>query len=251
MPAAEKSALERLRAGEPVFGAIQLLPLAATAELALWCGYDFMVIDCEHGVMDEPAQVATLQVLARSAAFCGVRVRAGDLAAVGRYLDLGADAILMPDVQTPEEAVSFVQSAQFGRAGTRSSTGASRATRFGLSRGPDGAAPLLLALVESLRAVEQIGDIAVTAGLDGLVIGPSDLSADLGCPDDFANSTYLKAFADVEAAAVKRGLILGSRPHAGFPVERLIEQGHRFLIVSADVTALRDGFRSHLAQAGR
>jgi 2-keto-3-deoxy-L-rhamnonate aldolase RhmA len=241
-------ALPRLRSGEPVFGIIQTIPAPTLTELAVWSGSDFVILDCEHGILDEPAQLACLQVMSGSDAFSAVRVRPGDLAAVGRYLDFGADAILMPDVQSAADAEAFVAAATPGPRGTRSSTGSARATRYGLGRIETGS-PLLLALIEGGKAVAAIDAIAATPGLSGLVIGPSDLSADLGCPNDFTAPAYTAAFVRIEQAAASAGLFLGGRAHPGFPIERLLDAGHSFLIAGADITVLRDGFHSQLAAA--
>ena len=245
-----KRGLQRLRSGEPVFGALQMMPGPTVTELAVWAGFDFVLIDCEHGVVDEPAQVASLQMLSGSDAFAVVRVRPGDLASVGRYLDFGADGIMMPDVRSAAAAVAFVAAATHGPTGTRSSTGSgSRAARYGLAAPPPGDPPLLLAMIESAAAVASIASIVETPGIGGIVIGPYDLAADLGCAGDFSAPAYQAAFETVESAAVRHGLALGSVPHPGFPAERLIAAGHRLILASVDVFALRDGLRSHLAAA--
>jgi 4-hydroxy-2-oxoheptanedioate aldolase len=219
-------------------------------ELAVWAGFDFVIVDCEHGVVDEQAHLASLQVLTGSSAFAIVRVRAGDLGAVSRYLDLGAPAIMMPNVQSAAEAKGFVAAANFAPAGTRSSTGnAMRGARYGLGAPLSSDAPLLFAMVEGRRALAQITAIVATPGLAGIVIGPYDLSADLGCQNNFEASAYTEAFAAIESAALQAGLILGTSAHPGFPLRRLLDAGHRLLITSVDVLALRDGLRAQLAAA--
>jgi 4-hydroxy-2-oxoheptanedioate aldolase len=248
--AKSNSALARLRSGEPVFGAVQTIAVPTIAELAVWCGFDFVVLDCEHSAIDEPGQLASLQAISRSEAFSAVRVRPHDLGAVGRYLDFGTDAILMPDVHSAEAAAAFVAAGTVAPRGTRSSTGGgARAKRFGLVAEPDQPQPLLVALIEGSRAVERIDEIAAVEGLGGLVIGPYDLLADLGGGGDFALPAYQAAFAKVETAALRAGLILGSRPHPGYPLDRLIAGGHRLIVLSADILALRDGFKAHFAAA--
>jgi 2-keto-3-deoxy-L-rhamnonate aldolase RhmA len=241
----ENPALARLRRREPVFGLIQTIPNPTLTELAVWSGFDFVILDGEHGVADEAAHLTCLQVLSGSAAFSAVRVAPGQFGAVGRYLDLGADAILMPDVQTPEEAAAFVAAATPGPKGTRSSTGSARATRYGLRRSA-GEAPLLLALIEGQRAIRQMEAIAATPGLGGFVVGPSDLSADLECPNDFSSPVYASAFAAIEQGAARAKLVIGTKPHPGYPLERLLAGGHRFIIAAADIQVLRDGFRNEL-----
>jgi 4-hydroxy-2-oxoheptanedioate aldolase len=243
-------AFSRLRSRQPVFGILQTIPVPTLTEMAVWSGYDFVILDCEHGVLDEQAHLASLRVISGSDAFAVVRVRPGDLGAIGRYLDFGADGIMMPNVRTSAEAAAFVAAAIHGPEGTRSSAGAAaRAARYGLNPPPDPERPLLLAIIEGAEAVENVAEIASTPGLDGLVIGPYDLSADLGCANDFSTSAYTAAFLEIERAAARAGLILGSAAHPGFPVERLIGAGHCFILASVDIFAIRDALRSHLAAA--
>jgi 2-keto-3-deoxy-L-rhamnonate aldolase RhmA len=99
--------------------------------------------------------------------------------------------------------------------------------------------------------VANIDAIVATTGLDGLVIGPSDLSADLDCPNDFAKPAYGAAFVAIERAATRAGLILGSVAHTGFDLERLLAAGHCFIRASSDVMALRDGLLAHLGATRR
>lgn len=218
----EPNALARLRAGQAVFGAMQSLPGAAITELAVAGRFDFIILDCQNGVGVEAAHADSLRVIAASSAFSMVRVEHRDLAAVGRYLDLGADGIMMPDVRTPADARAFVAAAAGKGSGT----------------------PVLLAMIESGEALAHMNNIAATPGLSGLVIGPHDLSANLGCPDDFSATTYRDAFVAIEAAAATHGLILGSKPHPGHSLAQLQASGHRFILVGSDILALRHGFRA-------
>lgn len=243
-------ALSRLRAREPVFGLLQTMPGPTVTELAVWSGFDFVILDCEHGVVDERAHLASLQAIAGSDGFALVRVRPGDLGAVGRYLDFGADGIIMPDLRTKEDATAFVAAATFGPEGTRSSTGnAVRAGRYGLVPRPERESPLLLGIIESEEAVANVTTIAATQGLDGFIIGPHDLAASLDCAGNFSAPAYTAAFAAIEQTATKAELLLGSIAHPGFPIARLLGAGHRFIIASVDILALRDGVHAQLEAA--
>jgi 4-hydroxy-2-oxoheptanedioate aldolase len=87
--------------------------------------------------------------------------------------------------------------------------------------------------------------VAIAAsGVDGLVIGPTDLSADLGEPGRFAADVYRNAFEQVERAGRAHHLILGSKVHPPFGVDRLLEGGHRFILATSDIAALAGGLRS-------
>ncbi len=241
-----RGTLSRLRRREPVFGTLQSIPSPMLTEIALWSGYDFIILDIEHGVLDEPSLLASLQVISHTPAFAVVRVRPRDYGAVGRYLDFGADGILLPDVCSALEAQLFVAAATHGPYGSRSSSGSARALHYGLGSRANCGSPLLLAMIEGADAVSNIDAILATPGLDGAVIGPHDLAADLGAENDFSTPAYQAAFTRIEEAATRAGVLLGSRTHPGFPIERLLSAGHSFILASGDVSALRDGFRAHL-----
>jgi 4-hydroxy-2-oxoheptanedioate aldolase len=245
------SARARLARGEPLFGVIQTIPAPALTELAVWSGYDFVILDREHGEVDEAAHLSSLRALSGSSALIGVRVRSADYTNVGRYLDFGADVIVMPDVQSATEAAQFVAAGTAGPRGTRSSSRAVRAVRYGLDTSDQARAPLLWATIESATGVAAVADIAETPGLCGVIVGPSDLSADLGCPYEFTSSSYTRAIAVIEQALQAARLPMGTIVHPGFPVERLLAAGHRLIIVTADVAIVREGLATQLAAARR
>jgi 4-hydroxy-2-oxoheptanedioate aldolase len=235
--------LTELQGGQPAYGVLQIMPSPLITEMITWSGYNFVILDCEHGLVDESSQVASLQVLTASDVFAVVRVRPGDHISVGRYLDFGADAILMPDVRSAAATAAFIAAARHGPVGTRSSAGRGvRNERYGMP-GFQPKKPLLLAMIESGEAVAEVEEIARTPGLDGLVIGPFDLAADLGVKDDFSGAVYGQAFERVERACKEQRLILGSAPHPTYPVSRLLASGHRLILTTFDTTALRDGLQ--------
>lgn len=247
---AHRKSLTKLRGRTPVLGALQTIPGRAMTELALSAGFDFVMLDCEKGVVDIDAHLASLEaVLESDDAFAAVRVKPGDFDAVCRYVEFGAHLIVLPDVQTAADATAFVAAAARGKL-----KGASRETDA-----PDLGAelpeqtadhlPLLFAMIESVKGVAAIADIAATPGLAGLIVGPNDLAADLGCPGDFTTKAYEDAVQIVELTAERHGLLLGSREHPGFPLRRLVEAGHCCILASIDVLALRDGYRADLAAA--
>src|SRR5579862_2458025 len=165
---------------------MQSIPSPTITESAVLSGFDFIILDCEHAVVDELSQLASLQTLSGRDAFSLARLRPEDFSAVGRYLDLGVNGILMPDIQSPEAAREFVRAATWGPQGTRSSTAASRTRQYGI-RGAAPLNPLLLAMIEGKAGVEAVDRILCIEGIDGVVIGPHDLAADLGRPEDFSN----------------------------------------------------------------
>jgi 4-hydroxy-2-oxoheptanedioate aldolase len=240
--------VNRLLRGEVVFGILQTFPGSTLTEMAVWSGFEFVILDCEHGVVDEAAHLTSLQVLSNSAAFSVVRVKPHDLIAVGRYLDFGADSILMPDIRSAADAATFVAAAHHGPEGTRSSAGRmARELRYGCDVARETRRPLLFAMIESGEAVTNVQAIVATPGLAGIVIGPFDLAADLGT--ELGSAQYREAVETIERATLEAGLLLGSAPNPAYPIARLRDAGHRFILVSADAAAIREGMQLHLAAA--
>jgi 2-keto-3-deoxy-L-rhamnonate aldolase RhmA len=234
-------ALARLRDGEPVYGMLQILPGAALTELAVWCGYDFVLLDCEHGVLDEAQQLESLRTVAASDAFSLVRLRSRDESAITRSIEFGADGVIVPDVNTRAHAERLVLAV------ARSRTGVSRAERYGLGieHGP-ATTPLLLVMMESAESIEQVESILDVRGIDGAIVGPRDLSRNLGIANDLTAPAYVAALDRVEAAARSRGRLLGSRPNPANPTIALIERGYRLIIIAADIALVRTVFASTL-----
>src|SRR5688572_1343315 len=124
---------ERLSAGPPLLGFLQTQPSPAVAELAGMCGFDFVILDGEHGVFDPRDYLHALQALAAADVLCVVRVPSPNTLSLGWYLDLGADAILVPQVSTAEQAQALARAMEYAPTGTRG-FGATmhRSTRYGL-----------------------------------------------------------------------------------------------------------------------
>jgi 2-keto-3-deoxy-L-rhamnonate aldolase RhmA len=230
-------ALERLQRDEPVFGMMQTYPDPALTELAIWCGYDFIMLDAEHGVQDETAQLNVLRTIAASHAFSLVRTRSCDKSEVARYLDFGADGVIVPNVSTALQVKRIV-------ACTRDRwTGGLRADRYGLKRErADLALPLFLVLIESPQGVENVEAILGIEGVNGALVGPGDLSVRLGRPGEFAAPEFLTAVEQVERAVRLRNKILGGKIDETTPLLTLLERGHRLIIVGRDMALVRNGF---------
>jgi len=244
---------ECLATRRALIGLLQTQGNCQLAELAGMCGYDFLLLDGEHGVFSEGDYLQTMQVLAAYDALAMVRLRDHTLAALGRYLDMGAEVIVAPNVSTAEQARALVRAMVYPPAGTRGvGAGLHRATRYGLDlathlRAPRSAS--LLVIIESALGVANVEGIIGVDGVDGVIIGPSDLAADLGYAGDFFQQAYMQAVARVEQATLARGKILGTAPHPGSTIEGLLARGHSLLIVGADMPLIREAMTSQVAAA--
>lgn len=248
------SVRDRLATQRALMGLLQTHPSPVIAEMAGMCGYDFLLLDAEHGVFSESDFLHTLRALASTDTLGMVRLAGHDTQALGRYMDMGADAIVVPDVSTVEQARALVRAMEYPPAGTRGfGAAAHRATRYGLDRAAHVSAPrsgvCLLLIIESTLGVANAEEIAAVEGVDGLIVGPSDLSANLGGVGDYSQPAYAQALATIEKAATAAGKLLGSPPHAGNPIEALFNRGHRMFILGADMPLIREVMCAQVTKA--
>jgi 4-hydroxy-2-oxoheptanedioate aldolase len=245
---------ERLSTQPALIGLLQTHPNPALAEMAGMCGYDFLLLDGEHGVFSERDYLQTLQALAAADVLAMVRLPGQDTRAVGRYLDMGAEALVVPNVSTAEQARALVRAMEYPPAGTRGlGAAAHRATRYGIDLAAHLKAPragaALLPIIESALGVANVAEILAVPGVDGVIVGPSDLTADLGCAGDFSQPRYAQAMARIAQATAAQGKLLGTATHPGYPIETLVAHGHRFAIVGADMPLIREAMSAQVAKA--
>ena len=172
----------RLAAGEPLLGALIRVPAEELVEMVAVSGFDFVLLDAEHG----PADVTELRRHLLLAETHGVpvivRVGSNEPALVLRVLDAGAQGIIAPHTDTPEQAVALVASAHYPPVGVRGFATYGRGGRFGLvdpetHRRTAEEQTLVFGMIESPSAVQQTAAIASVPGLDGIMVGIADLRA--------------------------------------------------------------------------
>lgn len=235
----------RLRAGETLFGAWCSLPGTGPAELLAAGGVDYVVVDLQHGLVSEGDLPALfLAIEARSAAPLA-RVLANDPVAIGRALDLGAHGVVVPSVDSAEQAASAVSASRYPPRGTRGFGPMRAPLTLGANAFEDVA---VIVQIESAAAVERVPDIAGVDGVAALYVGPWDLSVSLGCPvpPDLDDIVLAGAIARVRAAADAAGLPAGVHSIRAAQAGRLAAAGWRLVNVADDVTLLRDGVAAGL-----
>lgn len=229
---------ERWERGEAALGGSAHMGASSIAPLVA-AGYDWIWMDCQHGPYDEAAAAAVLRGLVGAHHAMGVRVSGNDAAAIGRVLDAGADAVIVPLVDSPQEAAAAVAACRYPPAGIRS---------FGPGR-PDLGFDLdvlegracCFVMVESANALRDVDAIAATPGLTGIVVGPIDLGISLGiAPRDAATSDrVLAALEDIAAACGRAGVVPGVLALGAEHARRCAGLGYRFVGVGADVLSVR------------
>lgn len=227
-----------LHAGRQQVGLWCAIPSNYVSEILAGAGFDWLVLDTEHSPNELPNVFNQLQSMVGSATQPVVRVPWNDPVTLKRFLDVGAQSFLIPMVQDAEEARAAVAATRYPPHGIRGYAVASRATRFG--RIPDyftryDEEMCVLVQVETVEALERVEEICAVPGVDGVFIGPGDLSASMGL---LHQPTHPKVVEAIEsglrriAAAGNRGgvLVVGEEALA----RRYMAAGSLFTAVGVD-----------------
>ena len=243
-----KSLKARLKAGEPLLGAWCMIPGALTAEALGRAGFDWVLIDMQHGCMDYETALEMIRAVDLGGATPIVRAPWNDPGIIGRLLDSGALGVVIPMIQTAEDARRAVDACLYPPAGRRSFG----PVRVGLRDGPGYFADandrvLVIPMIETAEALAEVDAIARTPGVDALFVGPFDLSIALGLPpgDNDGKPAFDEAIAKVSAAARAAGVATAVLSNAGVAPLRL-RQGFRLVSVVTDLSALTLAARADL-----
>jgi 2-dehydro-3-deoxyglucarate aldolase/4-hydroxy-2-oxoheptanedioate aldolase len=219
------------------------------AEVAALCGFDWVLLDLEHGSAPEAAIPDQLRALRGSQTKGIVRVGAPHPDLIARVLDWGADGVMVPHVNSVEEAEAVVRAAHYPPRGRRGFSRTVRAHDYGLRSPEVTPAPLLLAQIETLDAVHAADAIAGVAGVDVLFVGPTDLQHDLRHRPATDTADFEDCLARVVAAARSAGKGAGTLVRDISELPRRLDQGFTQLAVQSDLALLRDAFSAILRTA--
>ena len=233
-----------LKAGKPQIGLWSTLSSSYTVEVVAGAGFDWLLLDSEHSPVDIENLLTQLQAAAPYASHPIVRIPWNDMVNTKRVLDIGAQSLLIPYVQTAEEARSAVASTRYPPAGVRGVAGTTRATRFGRVKEYAKRAHeeiCVLVQVETQSALGSIEAICAVDGVDGVFIGPADLHASMGHAGETANAKVKPLIDD----AIRRILNAGKAPGILTPNEadarHWLECGALFVAVGSDAGILARG----------
>jgi 4-hydroxy-2-oxoheptanedioate aldolase len=220
------------------------LPSAYAAEVVAGSGFDWLLLDTEHSPSDVPTVLGQLHATAAYDVSPVVRPASNDIVLIKRYLDIGAQTLLIPYVQSAAEAAQAVAAMRYPPDGVRGVAALTRATRFGRVEGYARRAAeelCLLVQVETQQALDSLEAIAAVEGVDGIFIGPGDLAASLGYPGEQSHPIVVAAIEDairrVRAAGKPAGILTADTAFA----KRCIALGTTFTAVGADVGILARG----------
>lgn len=233
-----------LASGERQIGLWSGLASPIAAEIVAGAGFDWIVIDGEHGPNDVPLLLAQLQAMRGGTAEPVFRLPWNDTVMFKRALDVGARSLLVPFVQNAEEARKAVAATRYPPLGIRGVSIAPRANDYGRIKGYHHNAYLdicVLVQLETRAALAELEAIAAVEGVDGVFIGPSDLAADLGHLGNPQHPEVQAAIKDaamrIRAAGKSAGILAGSVDD----VNSLFEIGFNFVAAGSDVGLLARG----------
>ncbi len=229
-----------LAAGTPQFGLWLGLADAYCAEIAAGAGFDWLLIDGEHAPNDLRSILAQLQAVAPYPSHPIVRPVVGDAAVIKQMLDIGAQTLLVPMVESAEQAAALVAATRYPPRGVRGVGSAlARASRWGAMpryiQEADGEVCLLLQ-VESRRGLDQLDAIAAVDGVDGVFFGPADLSASLGHPGEPGHPTVRAAIEDGILRVTSAGKAPGVLATDEALARAYLAKGALFVGVGVDTT---------------
>lgn len=233
----------------PQIGLWSTLPSAYVTEIIAGSGFDWILLDAEHAPTDVTNMLHQLQAVSAARSVANIQPSAvvrppwNDPVLIKRYLDIGAQNLLIPFVQTPEEAASAVAACRFAPAGTRGMGGSVRASNFGRNTRYVADAHNEIGIfvqVETADALEHIEAIAAIDGVDGIFIGPADLSASMGYSDNPKHPEVNRAI----DAAIPRIARCGKAPGILMIDEERAHEcmaiGALFVAVAIDLVLLRN-----------
>jgi len=241
---------ELFKAGKPIINSWLAIPSSFSAEVMSNQGWDSLTIDMQHGLIDYPNAVSMLQAISTTETTPMARVNWNEPGQIMKILDAGCYGIICPMVSNRKEAEKFIQACQYPPNGYRS-FGPIRASIYG---GSDYAKYadneiLKLAMIETKESLEKLDEILDTPNLDGIYIGPADLSLAVGEEPGFDKPDNSKAYNEISKileAAKKRNLLTGI--HNGTPeyAQKMISKGFNLVTVGSDSRYIVSGAKSDL-----
>lgn len=218
-----------------------------TAEIAATAGFDWVVVDLEHGAGDHESCLHQLQAIAGSPAAPIVRVAWNEAPRFKRVLDIGAVGVVAPYVTSAEEARQAAAAMRYPPEGVRGAASLNRGADFGRdflnSMRTANRNLLTVVQVETEETLEVVDDIAAVEGVDVLFVGPLDLSLNMGIPLQLEHPRFRQALARVSAAAERRGKAAGILLNSPDQIEETVAAGFTFVGLGSDGGVLAEGMR--------
>lgn len=229
----------RLGARDTLYGAWSTIPSPLSVRLLAAAGVDYVVVDLQHGGATEHDLPGLTTAIRLAGATPLGRVRHAHPADIGRALDLGCEGVIVPNVNSAAQAREAAGACRYPPAGYRSGGGA----MTGVGE------PFCLIMVESAQAVADLDATLAEDGVDGIYVGPRDLSYSLGCPLDPDDPVLKRALGQIRSACAAAGKPVGIHASDGATARRYRDEGCTLVTVAADGLAISRGAVAELAAA--
>jgi 4-hydroxy-2-oxoheptanedioate aldolase len=236
----------------PAFGLWSVMPGTIGAEILAKAGADYVCVDQQHGVIDYGSMAPMFQAIRAGGAAPITRVLSNDPFLIMKALDAGSWGVIVPLVNSAEDAARAVSACRYPPQGIRSFGPVLAADVIG-SRDPEelGGKVVCLVMVETREALERVGEIAATPGLDGIYIGPSDLALSLGLPPtlEIMEGEHAEAVERIREACHRNGIAAGIHSPSGEWARRHAQAGFDLITVASDAPLLRAAAGQEMATA--
>ena len=242
-----------LKNGDILIGTLITMPVPEVAEIMVEVGFDWLFVDTEHAPFNAKDALKILQA-AGNRCPCVVRIPANEEVWIKKALDIGADGIIAPQVNSAEEAEHIVRMCKYPPQGTRS-VGIGRAHKYGLgfkeyvARANDEIAVILQA--ENTNALKNISEIVRVPGIDAIFIGPYDLSASMGKMGNVTDADVRNAISTMAECCKNAGVRLGIFTDTAETAAAYIEQGFTLIAISTDGLYMAQGAKKTLISLKR
>ena len=231
-----------LKAGKKTVGAWAQLASPFTAEILSSAGFDWLMLDMEHAPGDILTLISQLQAMKGTSCVPLVRAPWNDFVAIKRILDTGTQGVLIPYVNTREEAEQAVKACKYPLEGIRGVAGSPRAAGYGQNIGNylqrTNEEVFIMIAVETPEAIANLDEILQVTGLDGIFIGPMDLASSMGYFCDPSQTEVQETIRQVEEKVLAAGKILSTTTGNWEQAQKLFERGYQMLMLMADGGAL-------------
>ena len=228
----------QLAAREPLYGAWSSLPSPLSVRLLAAAGFDYVVVDLQHGGATEHDLPGLTSAIRLAGATPIGRVRHAHPADIGRALDLGCEGVIVPNVNSAAQAREAAGACRYPPVGYRSGGGAMT-----------GGEPFCIIMVESTQALAELEATLAEDGVDGVYVGPRDLSYSLGCELDPDDPVLKPALEQIRSAAAAAGKPVGIHATDGPTGRRYRGEGCSLITVASDALAVSRGAAAELAAA--
>lgn len=240
-----KNLKQRIRSGELLHGSWINLGSSVTAGIMGKAGFDWVLIDMEHGPGTESETFLQLQALENGTAAALVRVESASRMRISRVLDMGAEGVMIPQVKTIDEVKEAIGAIHYPPKGIRGAAMMIKATNFGKDAGSyyQNTEDRLVGIIqiETAEILQHLDEVASIDGVDVLFVGPSDLSLCLGVFRQFDHPVYRQTIARIARAAKNAGKAAGVHFSGMDQYDRYYELGYRFIACGADSSFLVNG----------